>query len=1251
MNDTVASSKTAKLIFQRGLEALPIPALVVPLVFLLVVVTLFFIFRNREAIKQLAANTPWPIRFAVKLFSLIMAALLALSLLVSGVGWVVGMLIGDGDMSGFFGLNFVLSIVGALLVGGFLVLLSLTLLMLVAMWDHKGQLIAYLALCFVLTAFGAIYIGVGAFLTELPYAWAIVVAPTLLVGIVFIGAMYYYDSQSINPGVAVLLGILRFSVYLILTVCFARPAYQDENISVSESKVLVFFDVSGSMDAVDGQESGGITRQEKIIRFLTTNYTQGNANKTFIEHLTANTPVACYRFGAVADEEPVVFDGKSKAWGDTQWRDWFRPDPANITVPDHVKKDDKDGKKQETYIQAKKTLYASLREGTDVGGSVLQVLQREGGNRIQAIIIFSDGNSNRGDEEAIRQIADRASSTKRPIHVITVGVGDYKQPVRIRINPLVAPTDVRADDGDFEVRVPVFGDGLPGEEFEVTLEAQRVKDRNGTPTKNDPVYTVGKKKGKFGVIAGGEFPFDEVVFKVNLEQLTKIKADEDAKGQLQGQWDFVAKVPRHAREAQDKAKPVHVSLAKAVFVRDSILRVLLFASGPTREYLHVLRVMSNEVDAKRAKVSTYLQTAKGLEDVNQDVPQIPEFPNKFERPKGAKGDGGKKDAGAREGDPMNLKSYDVIIAFDPDWTELSKNQKEMLREWCEGDHAGGIIFVAGPQHTLRLIPPVAEDKFKTWDLKPIYTLFPVVLARPPAGVKADSLHDAAIPYTLNFTSFAKSYDFLKLDEDSPLPLGGWKEFFGKIEAHKYPGMDKIHPERGFYNYFQIKEAKPTADVIATFGDPKAPKLADKKTGQPYFVSFRVGQGGKSFYIGSGETWRLRTFKEDYHQRFWVKLCRYVSSGSGAKSFGRFSMAGEYVTGIVPIEAEVKDKDGFPLAQETPPVVLIKRIGGAGEDKDDKPPKVTLKAKTVASGSKWRGIFVGNVRLDREGFYEARIDITGTDESITQLFEVKSPNVELSDLRTNFPKLYNMATDATKPMLETLEKLDPTVRKRLEGGEDRPQAGPDGKLEVGAGARLFFRLAGAQAISLCITRVPADTEVTKGAVVDFWHEGPRVYNARSWDEMQFLGLPMLVVAMFGIPLIVMLVVIGMMLIGQRWIAALGCVGALIIIEVVMLLLIIYTTPDQLFQPSAFGVLLVVPPLVALVAAGILLIAERYFWVLGILVATVVWVGLVFLVEVLFHPAWEPMRVDFTWLLLAIGLLLSLEWFTRKMLRLA
>ncbi len=1246
MNPETTTLKESVLVWRRLAEPASVPALAFPFALLAVGFILFLAIRRRDELKQLRVH--WSVQF---LLLVILSFGLGLSPTAAVLLRIAGEMNAVLQMALIAAVSFVAGLFPAIVVmlaGGLLV---------VTFRRHKLEAVILSIVVFLMVLGGGCYVA-GFFVQEAPFSalhatievpmiWLPVAALVGVVAAFYIGAMYFYDSRTVHWSVASLLGMCRFAVFCLLGICFFLPGCQDYETTVTEAKVLMLFDVSGSMDAVDGQEGEGVTtRQEKIINFLTSAYKQGSSTKTFVEHLCDATPVACYRFGGVLDEDGILFDAKnSKSWTPEQWRTWFRPDKIDKeeilkAIPGNMTTD----AQRAAYLQSKLAMYASLREGTDVGGSVLQALQRESNSRIQAVVVFSDGNSNRGDEEAIRQVLERASNPKRPIHIITVGVGDYKQPVRIRINPLVAPQAVRTDDGVFEVRVPVFGDGLPGEEFEVTLEAQRVKDRNGIELKKEPVYVVGKQKGTFG--GGGEFPFGEVLFKVNLEQLTKIKSADDAKGALQGQWNFTAKLPRHAREAMVKDEPLHVSQARPVMVNDSTLRVLLFASSPANDYQFVRTILAREVEAKRAKLTIYLQDSKGQEDVNQDVDGnhlLNDFPNKLERPRAAKD--GKKGAAeseaVKEGDPMNLKSYDVIIAFDPDWTQLSKMQKELLREWVEGDQGGGLIFLGAATHMPRLIPPVNDEKFKIWDLKPIYSLLPVVLGRLPVNADPALMHDATIPYKLDFSGLAKGMDFLKLDDESPLPLAGWSEFFGRLVPEPFGEVVKVHPERGFHgllNYLRVAKAKDGAEVIATINDPKAPKTVDGKV-QPYFVSLRVGKG-KTFYIGSSEMWRLRTFKEEYLQRFWVKLARYVSSGGGAKSFGRFSMAGEYVTGIIPIEAEVRDKDGFPLSTDASPVVTVRRVDGR-EVKEEKLPVVPLKAKKTQA--KWDGTFVGSMRLDKEGFYETRIDIQGTDESITQTFEVKAPNVEMSDLRTNFPKLFNLATDATPAVLA---RLDEDTRQRLEGGKDRPRGGPGVKVDSGGGARLFFRLANGQPVSQCIAKVRPEEDKVKGAIHDMWDWGPKVYEASSWED-----IPGLVWAMFGVPAAALLLVMLAMLTVRRWIAALCVVAALVVVEAAMGCVLAFTVPDELFQPSAFGVLLVVPPLICLLAAGILLVAERYLWVLAILFGMVLYLGVLLLVQVIAEPEWAPMKVDFTVMLLLIAALLSAEWFTRKMLRLA
>jgi hypothetical protein len=67
-------------------------------------------------------------------------------------------------------------------------------------------------------------------------------------------------------------------------------------------------------------------------------------------------------------------------------------------------------------------------------------------------------------------------------------------------------------------------------------------------------------------------------------------------------------------------------------------------------------------------------------------------------------------------------------------------------------------------------------------------------------------------------------------------------------------------------------------VLATFRDPRARIAAadDKFQDLPYLVTMRYGKG-RTVYLGSGETWRLRQFRASFHERFWTQLTRYAAS--------------------------------------------------------------------------------------------------------------------------------------------------------------------------------------------------------------------------------------------------------------------------------------------------------------------------------------------------------------------------------------
>jgi hypothetical protein len=282
---------------------------------------------------------------------------------------------------------------------------------------------------------------------------------------------------------------------------------------------------------------------------------------------------------------------------------------------------------------------------------------------------------------------------------------------------------------------------------------------------------------------------------------------------------------------------------------DGLPRGLLFAAGATRDYQFVRSLFVREADRKRAELSIYLQggTARGIV---QDVPPerlLARFPSRFQKPDD------KEDPEKRYD---NLARYNVLIAFDPDWTQLTADQVKSLNRWVRT--AGhGLIFVAGPVNTFQLTLPADQEK-----LKPLIDLLPVQLA----DIRKVSDAGSARPSPLVFSAAADDLEFLKLDPDRKGTTAGWSEFFhGTADAKP---DDPIR--HGFFSSYPVKKARPGAAVVATFGEA---------AGEPYLVVQSQGRG-RVIYLGSGEMWRLRQYRESYHERFWEQLVRYAATGKG-----------------------------------------------------------------------------------------------------------------------------------------------------------------------------------------------------------------------------------------------------------------------------------------------------------------------------------------------------------------------------------
>ncbi len=960
------------------------------------------------------------------------------------------------------------------------------------------------------------------------WLWLLVLGAVLLVGLVYIVWMYAKDSRGVGPGWAVFLGTLRACVYVILAGVFLLPAKQTWEETRVLGKVLVLVDTSASMTKViDDVPSGRTdekapTRQDKVYAFLTK-----DGNK-FLTDLEAKNPVWLFRFASRLDENYLLFkDGRN--WTRQEWEEFTRnaelPEPKLLPAeylqawlhPEaKVEPPAEWGEENRARLHQLEALTQKLREagyfsGTNLGSAVLSLVNRELNGRVQGIVIITDGRSTEGSPKTFADIETRAKSAHIPIFV--VGVGQERPQVKIDIVDLRVPEQVQPED-KFRAVVELQGEGLPDKPVKVFLDiTHTVKDKSGqdvdlelTLTEQVNTNNPDEKRAKISLgtkrltleaptpvtfdrssppRATVEFPIDALALAkaahVDLESGDAAGKKWELSETGEGELRFRVRVPRDPQEAF--SAPFHTTEPTPVRVVKRPLRVLLFASSATRDYQFLRSLLVREMDKKRAEVSIYLQLPPGVTErhggIVQDVPPerlLGQFPTRLE-------------STDKEEQLYALDQYDVIVAFDPDWTQLSENQLKMVGRWVE--NGGGLIAVGGPINTLEL----ARPKSFAAKLKPVLDLYPVVLSDVRIS---DFDRDTKEPWPLDFTGAAPDMEFLKLDEGEDAKfLADWDAFFYGPDGKK--GGPVV---RGFYNYYPVEKAKTSAVVVARFADP-AGKLKDGSL-QPYLVTTSPSSNRRVIWLGSGETWRLRSYNVAYHERFWMKLLRYAASNAISRVSKRIRLyMGSAHVANKPIELEGKfeGKDGEPLApgpklpqvQVTPPPGLPDTVA---------PKPFEMQAKPNGEG--W---FSGRFQVHAAGDYVLTVKNPETGETLAHRFSVKEANPEMDDARPDFQTLYELASEAD----DVLGRMGDAERQELKRSLQRPKMESDSQADNKDNKlRLYFDLKNAHLIPTCM-RPDVQTLRSRGPIEDLWDDGFVV-----WDrEPQPITLSYVLLAVVGL----------------------------------------------------------------------------------------------------------------------------------------
>ena len=275
------------------------------------------------------------------------------------------------------------------------------------------------------------------------------------------------------------------------------------------------------------------------------------------------------------------------------------------------------------------------------------------------------------------------------------------------------------------------------------------------------------------------------------------------------------KAPPEDSNAGDDQQEVDVEIV------DRKTKVLLVASGPTREYIFLAQLNCAATRSRRRRLA-----AVGRPRAFRRTPT--RFWTSFPR--------------RRRSCSSTTASWPSI----PIGKLLTPSEVDLLERWV-AEKAGGLIVLAGPVEMDRWVqdPKLAK----------IRALYPVEFNRR-LSLLEEGRFGSTTPWPVEFTREGLEAEFLWLADNAPSSQQIWTSF---------PGV---------FGYYGVRGAKPGATVYARYSDPEA----GSGERAPVYMAGQFYGAGRVFYLGSGEMWRLRALDDSYFEQFYTKLIRHVSQG-------------------------------------------------------------------------------------------------------------------------------------------------------------------------------------------------------------------------------------------------------------------------------------------------------------------------------------------------------------------------------------
>jgi hypothetical protein len=329
-------------------------------------------------------------------------------------------------------------------------------------------------------------------------------------------------------------------------------------------------------------------------------------------------------------------------------------------------------------------------------------------------------------------------------------------------------------------------------------------------------------------------------------------------------------------------------------------------------------------------------------------------------------------------DRSELSQYDAILTFDTDWTTIPDRSVAALEQWV-AEQAGGLVMVAGSVEMPKWIARSASGT-KAQNLR---SLSPVVLDQRGSSLLAAGRIEAATPWPLTITADGSQTDFMWLSDDAKASSDLWQTF------------------DGVYSFYSAYELKPGAKALALFSDPTA--AIDGQ--QPIYIASQFYGAGRVVFIGGSELWRLRRMGDQYFDRFYTKLVRWVSQGRLLMDSDRGVLLVDREQATlgdqVIVRAVLKNERYEPLLQSE----VVARVV------DPRQKNSPLVLRPLADGSQ-PGVYTGQLPVLLPGEYQVQLQLGGlaSDEFLQATIDARIPAREMQQAERNDPLLRQLAVD-------------------------------------------------------------------------------------------------------------------------------------------------------------------------------------------------------------------------------------------------